>query len=300
MKVAITGASGFIGSRLVAALRQRGDSVVALSRNPDRARERLGVEAFGPDPATGTVPAPVLSGVDAVVNLAGEPVAQRWNAEAKRSIRASRSERTARLVAALADASPRPRVLVSASAAGYYGDRGGDELDESASPGDDFLASVCVGWERAADGASELGIRVVKLRTGVVLDRAGGALKAMLVPFRLGVGGPVAGGRQYMPWISLEDILGMYLAALTSEDWTGPVNGCAPSPATNAEFSHALGRALRRPAVIPVPVFALKALYGEMASVVTASQRMVPRRALALGYQFAHPQLDEALREALR
>ena len=274
MRVAITGASGLIGSRLVAELGRRGDSVVALTRGEP----------------------PDLSGMDGVVNLAGEPVAQRWTVAAKERIRSSRVEGTKALAAAIPEADPRPGVLVSASAAGYYGDRGAEELDEAAPPGDDFLASLCVEWERAADGAD---VRVVKVRTGVVLDRAGGALKQMLPPFRAGVGGPIAGGRQYMPWISLEDIVGIYLAALSDDRWSGPVNASAPAPATNAEFSRALGRALKRPAVIRVPAFALKALYGEMASVVTGGQRMVPRRALELGYEFRHPELDGALRAAL-
>jgi hypothetical protein len=274
MRVAITGASGFIGSRLVAELKRRGDSVVVLPRGKT----------------------PDLSGIDGVVNLAGEPVAQRWTPAAKERIRASRVEGTKALAAAIAAADPKPRVLVSASAAGYYGDRGDEELAESALPGDDFLASVCVDWEGAADAAAG---RVVKLRTGVVLDRAGGALKTMLPPFRMGLGGPIAGGRQYMPWISLEDIVGMYLATLSDDGWVGAVNGCGPGAATNAEFSRALGRALRRPAVLPVPAFALRALYGEMASVVTASQRMVPARAIELGYEFAHPNLDGALGAAL-
>jgi uncharacterized protein (TIGR01777 family) len=274
MKIAITGASGFIGTRLAAELSDRGDEVIALGRGTP----------------------PDLSGVDGVVNLAGEPVAQRWTQAAKARIRSSRVDGTTALAQAIAQSDPRPPVLVSASAAGYYGDRGSEELDESAPPGADFLASVCVDWERAADGA---GVRVVKIRTGVVLDRAGGALKQMLPPFRLGLGGPVAGGRQYMPWISLADIVGVYLAALSDEAWWGPVNGCAPVPATNAEFSRALGRALKRPAFVPVPAIALKLLYGEMASVVTTSQRMVPTRALELGYQFRHAALDDALRAAL-
>jgi uncharacterized protein (TIGR01777 family) len=274
MKVAITGAGGFIGSRLSAELKSRGHAVVALPRGK---------------PGD-------LSGVDAVVNLAGEPVAQRWTAAAKERIRASRVEGTTTLAAAIAAADPRPRMLASASAAGYYGDRGAAELDESAAPGDDFLASLCVEWERAADGA---GVRVVKVRTGVVLHRSGGALKTMLPPFRAGVGGPVAGGRQYMPWISLDDLVGIYLSALSEDTWSGPVNGCAPRPCTNAEFARALGRALKRPAVVPVPALALKVLFGEMSSVLTASQRMVPRRALELGYEFRHRDLDAGLRAAL-
>jgi len=275
MRVAVTGASGFIGSRLVAELRDRGDEVMAVGRGKP----------------------PDLSGVEGVINLAGEPIAQRWTEGAKARIRSSRIEGTEALATALSNADPRPRVLVSASAAGYYGDRGTEELDEASRPGDDFLASLCVEWERAADAAEA---RVVKIRTGVVLDRRGGALRKMLPPFRAGLGGPVAGGDQFMPWISLGDIAGVYLAALSDDAWSGAVNACAPSPATNAEFARALGRALRRPAVLPVPGFALKALYGEMASVVTASQRMVPRRALELGYEFEHSRLDHALRAALQ
>jgi uncharacterized protein (TIGR01777 family) len=181
-----------------------------------------------------------------------------------------------------------------------YGDRGDEQVDETAEPGDDFLASVCVEWEEAARAAGSLGVRVVCLRTGVALDRAGGALKQMLPPFRLGVGGPIAGGRQYVPWIHLDDVIGLYLAALDGGSaWSGPVNASAPSPVTNAEFSHALGRALHRPAVVPVPAFALRLLYGEMASVVIGGQRMVPARALELGYEFRYPELEGALRECL-
>jgi uncharacterized protein (TIGR01777 family) len=293
MRIAITGATGLIGSRLVAELQQRGDTVIAVSRDPERASGQLGVEGRARDELSVVV-------VDAFVNLAGEPLDQRWTAERKEQIRSSRVAATEALVAAMAKADPRPRVLVSASAAGYYGDRGDDELDESAPPGDDFLASLCVDWERAADAAADLGLRVVKIRTGIVLDRAGGALRKMVPPFNAGLGGPVAGGRQYTPWIALDDLVGIYVAALYSEEWSGAVNACAPDPATNAEFTRALGRALHRPAVVPVPEFALKVLFGEMASVVTASQRMVPRRALELGYEFRHPQLDEAMRTALR
>lgn len=299
MRVAITGATGLIGRRLVAALQGRGDTVIALSRTPERARERLGVESAGPDPSTGTVPLEVLSRIDGLINLAGEPVAQRWSDEAKERIRASRAQRTEKLVAAMAQASPRPQVLVSASAAGYYGDRGADELDESAAAGEDFLASVCVDWERAADRATELGVRVVKLRTGVVLDRRGGALKQMLPPFRAGLGGPIAGGRQYMPWIALDDVVAMYVAGVHDDSWSGPINACGPAAATNGQFAKALGRAVRRPAILPVPAAVLRLMYGEMALVITASQRMVPDRAHELGYEFEHAELDDALRAAL-
>ena len=187
-------------------------------------------------------------------------------------------------------------MLVSSSAVGYYGPHGDEPLDEQTPAGSDFLAEVCVIWEREAQRAAELGLRVVTVRTGVVLDRGGGALAKMLPFFKLGVGGPVAGGDQYMPWIHVDDVVGIYLAALDGEDWVGPVNASAPEPVTNQAFSKALGRALHRPAFAPVPGLAVRALYGEMAEIVTKGQRVVPRRAQALGYAFEHPDLDEALR----
>jgi uncharacterized protein len=295
VKVAVTGATGLIGRPLVAALVARGDEVTVLSRDPARARSRLGVDAVAWNPSV--EPAPV-DGADAVVHLAGEPVAQRWSDAAKEQIRASRVLGTSNLVAGIRASERRPRVLVSTSAAGYYGDRGPELLDESAGPGpeEDFLASVCVAWERAADAAAELGTAVVIVRNGVVLSRTGGALPRMLLPFKALIGGPIAGGHQYIPWIALDDVVGIYVAALdSSEWWSGAVNACAPHAVTNAEFSRALGRALRRPAVVPVPAVALRVLYGEMSSVVLASQRMVPARALGLGYRFRHDALDEAL-----
>ncbi|MDQ3849560.1 MAG: TIGR01777 family oxidoreductase, partial [Actinomycetota bacterium] len=194
---------------------------------------------------------------------------------------------------------PRPALLVSASASGFYGPRGPEMVDESSPPGRDWLADVCVRWEREADAAAELGVRVVKVRTGVVLDAEGGALAQMLKPFRLGVGGPVAGGRQYLPWIHRDDVVGLYLAALASATFDGPINASAPEPVTNEAFSTALGRALHRPAVAPVPGFAVRALFGEMSQIVLTGVRMVPGRAAELGYAFAHPDLDEALAHAL-
>jgi uncharacterized protein (TIGR01777 family) len=277
MRVAITGASGLIGTRLVAALTANGDEAIGLPRSGYR-----------------------LDGFDAVVNLAGEPVAQRWTPAVKQRIRDSRVGGTHRLVDALRTADPRPQTLVSSSAAGYYGDRGDEVIDESAPAGSDFLAGVCADWELEALAAEkELGTRVVCLRTGVVLDGGGGALKTMLPPFKLGIGGPVAGGRQYMPWIALDDVAGIYVAALHDEAWSGPVNASAPNPVTNGEFSKSLGRVLGRPAVMPVPAFVLRARYGEMATVVTDSIRMVPARALELGHRFRYPELDPALRAAL-
>ncbi|MBJ7328630.1 MAG: TIGR01777 family oxidoreductase, partial [Solirubrobacteraceae bacterium] len=286
-----------IGGQLVDALLDRGDEVTILTRSPDRAPER--VNAFRWDPQAEAAPADALTGRDAVVHLAGEDVGQRWSASVKREIRESREVGTRNLVAGIAAAGTRPPLLVSASASGYYGPHGDEPIDERAAPGDDFLAEVCVVWEREAEAAAELGTRVIRVRTGIVLDAGGGALQKMLPPFKLGAGGPIAGGRQYMPWIALDDLVGLYLAAIDSTSFSGAVNGSAPNPVTNKEFGKALGRALHRPAVAPVPGFAIKLLFGEMSQIVTTGVRMVPGRAPELGYEFQHADLDGALRAAL-
>ncbi len=299
MQITITGATGLIGTRLVRALKARDDEVHVLSRSPERAREALGVDAVAWDPLDSPAPSAALAGRDAVVHLAGENVAQRWTNEARERILSTREIGTRNLVAGIAAADPRPRALVASSAVGYYGKHGDERLDEATAPGSDFLAGVCVAWEREADAAASLVSRVVRLRTGVVLDKDGGALAKMLPPFRLGVGGPVAGGAQYLPWIHADDLVGMYLAAIDGESWTGAVNATAPDPVTNAEFSKALGRALHRPALIPVPGLAIRLLYGDMAEIVTEGQRAVPRRAQELGFAFRHPDLDAALADAL-
>ena len=300
MRVTVTGASGLIGRRVVDALLARGDEVTALSRDPQRARRELPGEVVAErwDPAA-PVPAEALAGRDGVVHLAGEPVAQRWTSAARRRNRRSRAEGTRNLVAGLQAAGPRPAVLVSASGVGIYGARGDEPVTEDDPPAGDFLAEVCQAWEREALAAEALGVRVAVVRTGVVLDRAGGALSKMLTPFRLGVGGPVAGGRQYLPWIHVDDVVGIYLAALDGDEWRGPVNATAPEPVTNREFSRALGRALGRPAVAPVPALAIRLLYGDMAMIVTTGQRVVPRRATAQGYEFRHTEVEPALRDAL-
>jgi uncharacterized protein (TIGR01777 family) len=304
MKVTVSGATGLIGSKLVRALSARGDEVTVLSRDPQAATRRLGVPAEGWEPGAGPAPVSALAGRDGVVHLAGAPVAQRWTARARAQIAASREQGTRNLVAGLKavredDGAALPGVLVSASGIGYYGAHGDEAVDESTGPGRDFLASVCVAWEREAEAAAQVGVRVVVVRTGVVLDRDGGALAKMLPPFRLGVGGPVAGGDQYMSWIHADDLVGLYLAALDGELWSGPINASAPEPATNRELSRALGRALHRPAVAPVPALALRLLYGDMAQIVIEGQRALPRRPLELGYAFRHTDLDEALRSAL-
>jgi len=299
MRVTVTGATGLIGAKLVEDLQRRGDEVTVLSRSPDKAEGQLGVDAVAWDPETGPAPAAALAGRDAVVHLAGEPVAQRWNDEVKERIRRSRELGTRNLVEGIELADPRPAALISSSAVGYYGPHGDERLDEDTRPGSDFLAEVVVIWEREADRAAELGLRVVKVRTGVVLDSEGGALKTMLTPFKLGVGGPVASGDQYMPWIHVDDVVGILSRAVHDESWSGAVNATAPEPVTNKAFSKALGSALHRPALAPVPAFAIKLLYGEMATIVVNGQRALPRRTQELGYTFAHPDLDEALRSAL-
>ncbi|HEV2813193.1 MAG TPA: TIGR01777 family oxidoreductase [Solirubrobacteraceae bacterium] len=297
MRLTLTGATGRIGRSIVEAASARGDELTVLTRSPERAASKLpqGVEALAWDPKGGPAPATALSGRDAVIHLAGEDVAQRWSDRAKQEIRESRELGTRNLVAGIAAAEPRPTALVSASAAGYYGARGDEPVDETAPPADDFLAGVVVAWEREARRAEELGVRVALMRTGVVLSADAGALKKMLPPFRLGVGGPVGGGRQYIPWVHLDDVVGMYLEAAGDERWSGPVNVVAPGSVTNKEFSKALGKALHRPAVAPVPGLALKLLYGEMSQIVLTGARMAPTRAQALGYAFRHPRVQEAL-----
>jgi uncharacterized protein (TIGR01777 family) len=297
LKVAVTGATGVIGRAAVRELVERGDSVVALSRDPSKA-DLGGAEMVAwPEPKASPAPAEAFSGVDGVIHLLGEPVAQRWSDAAKREIRESRVLGTRNLVAGLRGSGV--SVLVSQSATGYYGPRGDEAVDESDGPGSDFLAGVVVEWEAEARAAEELGLRVALCRTGVVLSPSGGALEKMLTPFKLGVGGPVAGGRQYMPWVHIDDVVGALLFALDSPDASGPINVTAPSPVTNTDFSRALGRALHRPAFMPVPGAAIRTLYGEMATIVTTGVRAEPRRLEQLGYAFRRPELAEALEASL-
>jgi uncharacterized protein len=302
MRVAVTGATGMIGSALVRALAERGDEVTALSRNAERASVALGVPAERwADPEAERPPLDALRGRDGVVHLLGEVIAQRWSDETKREIRDSRVLSTRNLVAAVGDlpAEERPGVLVSGSGAGWYGQRGDERLDESAAePGDDFLAELSRDWEAEARAAEALGVRVVLSRTGVVLSDSGGALEKMLPFFKAGIGGPVAGGRQYVPWVHRDDVVGAAIFALENEAVRGPVNVTAPEPVTNKELSRTLGRVLRRPAFAPVPALAVKALYGDMAQIVTTGQRAVPRRLTELGYSFRQPDLEPALRDA--
>ena len=298
-RITVTGATGRIGTLLVERLKQRGDEVTVLSRDPGRAAAALGVRAEAWDPEAAPAPAAALAGRDAVVHLAAEDINQRWTEDSLRRIRTSREQGTRNLVEGLRAADPRPKALISASAVGYYGDRP-ERVDEDTPPGDDELARICAVWEREAEQAAGVVDRVVRVRTGIVLDRHAGALKTMMLPFRLGVGGPVAGGRQAIAWIHLDDVIGIYLAAIDGDDWDGAVNATAPEPVSNREFSRALGRALHRPAVVPVPALALRLLYGGKSKLVLDGQHAVPRRTLELGFRHAHHDLDEALRSALR
>jgi uncharacterized protein (TIGR01777 family) len=299
MRVLVSGASGLIGGAVCDALLARGDEVVGLSRDPERARATNPTVRWHPwSPTTERPPEAAFEHVDAVVNLIGENLNQRLTSAAKERIRASRVRATKNLVDGMLASEPTPRTLVSQCAVGYYGDRGEAIVDESTPPAQDWVGTLCADWEREALAAERPGVRVAVLRSGLVLDPAGGLLKQLLLPFRLGVGGPLAGGRQYMPWIHRDDEVGIVLWALGSGDVSGPLNATAPNPVTNREFSKELGRVLRRPAIVPAPRLAITALRGEeLAEQVTASLRVVPRRALDLGYVFRFPELGPALRD---
>jgi uncharacterized protein (TIGR01777 family) len=301
MKVLVTGASGLIGTRLCRALLERGDEVVGLSRNPSKTRlSHPGVAWHAWEPTLERPPAEAFDGVDGVVNLVGERIDQRWTDEAKTKIMETRRAATHNLVGTIAGLPARPRVLVSQSGVGHYGDRGDEIVDETAGPGDSFDAQVTVEWERAAREVETAGVRLAIVRTGQVLDAGGGMLGELLPPFKLGVGGPLAGGSQYVAWIHADDEVGILLWALDDDQVSGVVNAAAPNPVTNKEFSKALGRALGRPAVAPIPGFVLDLKFGkEFGAVLRGGQRVVPKRTQELGYEFEHPDLDEALEDLL-
>jgi uncharacterized protein (TIGR01777 family) len=296
MKVLVTGSSGLIGSALVPALRGAGHSVVRLVREPP------GPDAARWNPDDGSLDRSALDGVDGVVHLAGENIAAgRWTAKQKARIRNSRVRGTALLARAMRERDTKPKVFLSGSAVGFYGDRGAELLDETSARGLGFLADVCAEWEAAARLAADAGVRVVNLRTGIVLSREGGALRKMLPPFRVGLGGPVGSGTQYMSWIAIDDLVGALLYLLVTDSVTGAVNLVAPTAVTNREFTTALGRALRRPTLFKVPAFALRLALGEMADeMLLASIRAQPARLAASGYRFRYPDLEAALRHVLR
>ena len=299
MKALVTGGTGFVGRHLLRLL----DCPIVLSRDVPRSQRSVGETAgrvLAWNPLEGPPPAEAFDGVDVVFHLAGESVAGgRWTAAQKARIRDSRVIGTRNLVAGMAQAEPRPRVLVSASAVGYYGDRGEEELTESSPPADDFLAHVCIEWEREAQAAQQHGVRVVTARTGIVLGH-GGALAKMLLPFKLGAGGPLGNGRQWMPWIHVADLARLYLHAADTPSIQGAMNAVGPHPVRNSEFTKALGRALHRPAFMPAPYLGLRLAFGEFAKVLFASQRVIPKVALDTGFAFEYPQIAEALAQIVR
>ena len=294
MKVLVTGASGRIGKALCDELLGRGDEVVGLTRNPDKAAAaQPQVTWHGWEPTLERPNAAAFEGVDGVVNLVGEKIDQRWSDDAKRKIMDSRKVATHNLVGTIEGLATKPKVLVSQSAVGYYGNRGDEVLDESSAPGESFDASVCVEWEKAAHEIDPTGVRLAIVRTGQVMETGGGILGELLLPFKLGLGGPLAGGKQWVPWIHLSDEVGILVWALDTESVSGVVNGSAPNPVTNKEWSKALGR----PAVLPIPGIAVEVKFGrEFGKIAQGGQRVLPKRTEELGYAFKFPEIDGALR----
>ncbi len=295
MKVVISGVSGLVGTALRANLTAGGHEVLALSRRASLPP----LTTITWDIENGRFDASLLEGVDVVVHLAGEPVAQRWSEKTKKAIRQSRVRGTKLLVEGLKSLRQKPKLLLSASAVGFYGDGEDRELDETSPPGEGFLPEVCQEWETAALDAMGLGMRAVCLRTGIVLSTKGGALRKMLLPFRLGLGGPLSTGRQWMPWIHIDDLVGAMRFIMEKEDLMGVVNGTSPNPVTNRDFTKGLGRVLRRPTLFPIPEFGLKLLFGEMAQILLEGQKVKPQKLQVAGFTFRHPELEEALSDIL-
>ena len=302
MKVIVTGSTGLVGQALIRSLMSEGHSVTRLVRGGAQTFRAPNSVAVNWDPERGQLDAGELEGHDAAVHLAGEPVAEgRWTDEKKRRILESRVKSTRLLAETLAGLKDKPKVLVSASATGFYGNRGAEVLVEKSASGEDFLSEVCREWEKAALPASRAGIRVVHTRIGIVLSGEGGALGKMLTPFKLGVGGKVGSGEQYMSWITLDDLIGVIKHAIENEQVRGPVNAVAPNPVTNAEFTKALGHVLGRPTVFAMPAFAARLAFGEMAdAVLLAGARVEPARLKESGYEFKHTEIEEALRHVLK
>lgn len=302
MKVVVTGSTGFIGAPLCRELTNAGHEVVALSRNAASARKAFGtgIKVVGWDPATGEIPLSAIDGADAIVNLAGESIAAgRWTRERKERILASRIQAVRGLVETTRRAANPPKVMVNASAIGFYGPHGDEEIREDDPPGDDFLARVCVAWEAEAKKAEALGLRVVLVRIGVVLGEGGGALAQMLTPFKLFAGGPIGTGRQWFSWIHRDDVIGIIRLALEHEEVRGPINATGPQPLTMRDFARTLGRVLGRPSWLPVPAFILRAALGDMADMLLTGQRVLPAKATAAGYRFRFETAEAALRDVL-
>ena len=301
MRALVTGATGFVGRRLLAKL----DNPVVLSRNAAKARKSLAdhhVTAYAWDAENRPPPAEAFDGVDTVFHLAGEPVADgRWTAAKKIRLRESRVQGTRNLVATLRAIGGGPKTLISASAIGYYGSRGDELLDEASTPGDDFLAEICVEWEREAQAAREFGVRVVPVRVGIVLGEKGGAMAKMLPPFYAGLGSPLGSGEQYMSWIHIDDLVDMMLFAASTNTVGSPLNGVGPAPVTSREFTKTLGRVLNRPTFMPsVPGPVLRLAVGQFGDVLLTSQRVYPKRSLEAGFRFQYPTLETALKNVLR
>lgn len=299
--VLVTGGTGFIGSRVCAALHEQGDTVHVLSRSPERAETKVkSARAFyGWNPETEKLPPEATNGMVSVVHLAGETIAGRWNEEKKRRIRDSRILSTQNLVSSLAAGDTKPDVLVCASAIGYYGDSGDEHFTEVSPPGNDFLAKTCQEWETEAQKAIDLGIRVVTVRIGLVLGLGGGLLGQVLPPFKMGVGGILGNGRQWMSWIHVDDVVGIILHALENNEIRGALNATAPTPVRNTEFTKTLGTVLRRPTLFPIPTFGLKLMMGEFADFIVLSQNVLPEKTEVSGYEFQHRTLESALRDLL-
>lgn len=297
----VTGASGFVGRTLCSSAAENGHSVVALSRTPDTATVLLPyvskLEAWRPD--TELVPSSALSDIGAVVHLAGETIGEKWNPDKKQRIRESRVNSTKRLVESLSKIEPKPKVLVCASAIGFYGESGDEEFTEDSPSGNDFLAEVCQDWELEAQKAETLGIRVVRVRFGHVLGKDGGLLGKMLPPFHMGIGGRLGSGNQWMSWIHTDDVTGIILYAIENQNVNGALNATSPLPVRNIEFTKTLGRVIRRPTLFPVPTFALKLRYGEFTDFMLMSQRVLPEKTLSMGYEFRYADLDSALQASL-
>jgi uncharacterized protein len=297
LQVLISGASGLVGRELTTFLERRGDLVLKLVRTKARADKK---NVYW-DPDAGLLDGAGLENVDAVVHLAGENIAEgKWTDEKKARIRDSRVKGTTLLSKRISSLKAKPRVLVSASAIGIYGNRGSEVLTENSSPGDDFLSGVCRDWESSTNAAKEAGIRVVNARIGIVLSKAGGALGKLLVPFKMGVGGRVGDGKQYMSWIAIADLISAIAFAIGSDFLNGPVNLVAPNPVTNEAFTNALGEVLSRPTILPAPAFAMRMFFGEMAdALLLSSARVMPEKLISSGYKFQYPELKSALKSVL-